>query len=220
MRGFGYQQEKCEMRKVHGVGVNDTTHMTFHRGEDGQRKKSKTYTVWQNMLQRCYCPKRLAKYPTYIGCTVSDEWLLFSNFKQWMDQQPWKNRHLDKDILIPGNKIYSPATCCFVTGEVNLLLNDRGRLRGGYPLGVSWHHHHKKFQAQCRTGSGNKRIHLGYFSDQMAAHAAWQAAKALVIRDSAETLTSEYDAPIRTALLRLADSLFSDREQGIETLAI
>ena len=29
---------------------------------------------------------------------------------------------LDKDILVQGNKVYSPNTCIFVTNDINVLL--------------------------------------------------------------------------------------------------
>lgn len=30
--------------------------------------------------------------------------------------------HLDKDILLKGNKVYSPETCAFVPAKINSLL--------------------------------------------------------------------------------------------------
>ena len=43
---------------------------------------------------------------------------------------------LDKDILVKGNKIYSPDTCCFVPKEVNTVFTKRQSKRGDYPIGV------------------------------------------------------------------------------------
>lgn len=49
----------------------------------------------------------------------------------------WQGNQLDKDILNPGNKEYSPDNCIFVTQDINLLLNSRAKCRGKYPQGVS-----------------------------------------------------------------------------------
>ena len=119
---------------VHGVGINDYEELITLNG-----KQIPEYTVWAGMLKRCYSPKWLEQRPTYKGCTVADEWLYFSNFKQWLDDNGYKPNvhHIDKDILIPGNKIYSPSTCLLVTLAINNLLTDRGNARGSYPMGVT-----------------------------------------------------------------------------------
>lgn len=65
-----------------------------------------------------YLPKNK---PTYEGCTVCDEWLYFSNFKKWFDENYIEGFQLDKDIIIRGNKVYSPQTCCFVPKEINII---------------------------------------------------------------------------------------------------
>lgn len=83
------------------------------------KKKSKFYEVWQGMLQRCYDPKMQERRPTYIGCTVCEDWHNFQNFAKWMSDKDYAGNHLDKDILIDGNKIYSPETCIFVSPYQN-----------------------------------------------------------------------------------------------------
>lgn len=80
------------------------------------------YKIWRGILQRCYI-KRLT-LPTYQDVTVCAEWKCFQNFAKWFENNfkphmiKW---HLDKDILLKGNKVYSPETCCFVPHEVNNL---------------------------------------------------------------------------------------------------
>ena len=75
--------------------------------------------------------------PTYKGCSVSEEWLRFSNFKRWMEKQDWDGKQLDKDILFEGNKVYSAETCVFVTSVVNSFTSDSGAKRGEWLIGVS-----------------------------------------------------------------------------------
>lgn len=167
---------------VCGVGINDADY-DVQKFEtigyvDGKQKRKKVwvcpcYRTWASMLNRCHSAKYQESYPTYKGCTVSEEWLTFSNFKNWMEQQDWKGSQLDKDILFEGNKIYSADTCVFVTPSVNSFTTDRGAARGEWMIGVIWHKAAKKFQAQCRNPFTKKREHLGYFTSELEAHRAW-----------------------------------------------
>lgn len=43
---------------------------------------------------------------------------------------------MDKDILIKGNKIYSPETCCLVPYAINALFVRQDSSRGDLPIGV------------------------------------------------------------------------------------
>ena len=85
------------------------------------RKNTKTYTTWSNMLRRCYCPKSHIRFPTYIGCTIAPIWHNFQNFAQWFDKNYIEGYHLDKDCKIEGNKIYSPENCLFVSPKENTI---------------------------------------------------------------------------------------------------
>ena len=88
-------------------------------------KDKKSYKVWNSMLERCYSNKSLIHNPTYKDCTVCDEWLCFENFEKWYNENYYEVddeiMNLDKDILVKGNKIYSPETCCFVPKRINIL---------------------------------------------------------------------------------------------------
>ena len=80
---------------------------------------TKMYATWVRMFERCYDPKFLARMPTYIGCTVTKEWHNFQVFAKWFEEHYIDGYHLDKDIKVPGNKLYSPDTCMFVTQAQN-----------------------------------------------------------------------------------------------------
>lgn len=127
---------------VCGVGVNDADYPTAKEGiVDGKRVttwRCPYYTRWCAMLRRCYSKERLQAFPTYIGCSVCEEWLTFSNFRKWMASQNWEDRHLDKDFLIEGNKVYGPDTCVFLPGQVNGFILTSKAIRGKYPLGVAY----------------------------------------------------------------------------------
>lgn len=167
---------------IYGVGANDANYVV-QRFEtigyiDGKQKRKLVwscpyYNKWASMLKRCYSLKFQERNPSYRGCTVTDEWLLFSNFKSWMENQDWEGKHLDKDLLFVGNKLYSPNTCVFVTQAVNSFTTDRGAVRGEWLIGVYRNKGTDKFRSKCCNPFTNKREHLGYFSCEQEAHNAW-----------------------------------------------
>ena len=169
---------------VWGVGINDADYKVKIQDswyENGKQKFKLVwvcpfYSKWKSMLERVYSQKFKEKYPSYRECSVCEEWVTFSNFKAWMQQQDWEGKHLDKDILYPGNKLYSTDTCVFVDPKVNIFLVDRQRGRGKYMIGVCWHVLENKFQAQCQ-GLSKKNKFLGYFDTELEAHKAWLACK-------------------------------------------
>jgi hypothetical protein len=135
---------------VLGVGINDLL----------TSSTTKAYSTWYNMIRRCYPPQNQIRNYTYIGCTVCDEWLVFSNFKKWHDENYREGFHLDKDILIEDNKVYSPDTCVFVPQYLNSLLTDSRKARGECPVGVSRAMTHRQktptYTAQCSNGFGKQ----------------------------------------------------------------
>lgn len=87
-----------------------------------KRKRKREYTTWVNMLDRCYGELRLKSNPSYIGCTVCKEWHNYQNFAAWYEvnyPNDGGEYHLDKDIKVEGNRVYSPSTCIFVTQKDN-----------------------------------------------------------------------------------------------------
>lgn len=121
---------------VYGVGINDADYMTNMITTEGKQITCPYYQKWIDILQRTHSEKYFIRYPTYRGCSVCDEWLLFSRFRSWMESQDWEGKCLDKDVIKPGNKIYSPDNCVFVSQHVNLILTTRKRFRGSLPIGV------------------------------------------------------------------------------------
>lgn len=185
-------------RLVCGMGVNDASYIVLPE-INGKRVMCPYYLTWVNMLKRCYSASYQEKKPTYKGCSVAEEWLVFSNFKVWMVRQDWRGRVLDKDILEPGNKLYNSETCVFVTEAVNALLNDHQSKRGYYPQGVCLHKLTGKFVADC-SFDGVRR-HLGIFATADEASSAYNIFKSKLIREVAGLQT---DIRIRGGLLKHA----------------
>lgn len=78
--------------------------------------------IWNSLRGRSRLPK-------YQGVSVA--WENKSDFYQWFNEN-WDPSHpeyqLDKDILVPGNKVYGPDTCCFVPQWLNILISQWERL--------------------------------------------------------------------------------------------
>jgi hypothetical protein len=156
---------------VFGVGFNDADY-PVNRLVAGKQIKCNFYSCWANMIKRCYSKKFQEKNQTYIGCSVCPEWLTFSNFKAWMEKQDYKNKQLDKDLLVVGNKTYSSDNCVFVDHATNSFTLDCGASINGRIAGVCWVESKKKFLANCSDPfTGSK--HLGYFDCKEDAYAAW-----------------------------------------------
>lgn len=183
---------------VYGVGINDADYVVQKWEEagyvDGKRKKKLIwecpfYRAWKNMIMRCYSSKYQERCPTYRGCSVSEEWLTFTVFKNWMETQDWEDKQLDKDLLFEGNKIYSPESCVFVTRMVNNFTTDSGAVRGEWPIGVNWDKRDGKFMSRCSNPFTQKREHLGLFTCEQEAHKAWLKRKRELAKELAAIQT-------------------------------
>lgn len=166
---------------IHGVGVNDSkyplTRNEFIDGKSTRVWSCKIYQAWKNMLCRCYCDKYQSIRTTYKGCSVCEEWLTFSNFKRWVQDQDWEGKQLDKDIIVPGNKVYSPETCAFVSRDLNYFILDSPKRRGQCPIGVRWHARDKKYHARCNNPFTRQYEWLGMFDCPKNAHLTWKRRK-------------------------------------------
>lgn len=157
---------------VCGVGVNDSDSSVYLM-VDGKQRQCPYYQRWINMMKRAYSAHEHKLRPTYVGCSVHTEWHKFSAFRSWMELQDWQGMHLDKDIIIEGNKVYSSETCVFVTRETNLFLLERKADRGAFPIGVTKDKGRYRANVRC----GDKLRHLGNFTTPEEAHQAWRVAK-------------------------------------------
>ena len=191
-----------QRKSIFGVGINDANYITRIE-RNGKSVSCPYYMVWKSMITRCHSERYQKKQPSYIDCSVSDEWKFFSTFRRWMKKQSWEGNDLDKDILEAGNKHYSSETCIFIPRSLNALLLKRESARGEWPIGV---HLHKKgvFRANC-CDSG-KIKHLGLFDTPEGAERAYREFKSNHVREIAKEYIGEvrlYDGLIRHADLIL-----------------
>lgn len=171
---------------VYGVGIVGEKYYNRENTE-----KTKEYYAWINILKRCYSKSLKVKRPTYRDVVCCQEWWFFDNFYKWIHSQDnfayWVNGDrwaVDKDIIIKGNKIYSPATCCLVPPNINSLFTKANNTRGDLPIGVVYMPKHNLYRAYLSID--NKRKSLGTFTTSDEAFKAYKMEKELYIKDVAE----------------------------------
>lgn len=166
-----------EKKLVFGVGINDADYDVSKSALiDGKWKKvwnCPFHIKWFEMIRRCYSLTYKSTHPTYSSCLTVPEWHYFMTFRAWMEKQDWQDKQLDKDILLPGNKVYGPEFCVFVDRSVNNFLLQRESDRGEWPIGVNLHKKTGKFAAQANDLLTKDRKYLGLFNTPEEAHAKW-----------------------------------------------
>lgn len=168
--------------RVHGVG---------YLGE-GQykasinRRNTKIYEMWENMLKRCYAINRGKRSVTYYDCSVNEEWHNFQNFAQWYEDNYYEiegqKMCLDKDIKYKGNRVYSAKNCLIVPERINILFKTNRSQRGSEPIGV--HYHRGEYVARCNTLNG--RIQIGTYSNPKTAFQSYKKFKEKYIKQVAD----------------------------------
>lgn len=182
------------MKTVCGLGINDANYKIKTILND-KSVLCPFYRKWMDMLRRITDKE---KFPSYIGCSVCDEWLKFSNFKNWMEKQDWQGKELDKDLLFKGNKIYSPKTCLFIDKSVNRFLVESMKTKGNLPTGVNFHKASGKYQAQCSEFAKNRK-YLGIFNTPEEAFSVYWLHKQKLALELAE---QQKDEVIKHAIMK------------------
>ena len=208
-----YQKKDRTKKLVYGIGINDVMISGFSTSKIGTR--------WYNIIKRTdRRDPNIYSFETYKDCTLDPRWFKLSAFKEWSEQwDDYENKEIDKDILIPGNKIYGPETCLMVRKSVNLFF--KPNIKRDLPRGV---HHVSKFKeggknpysasivrcgekkkTQSTQGPANSktnkfgRIHLGHYPTIEEASVAYESARKEQIQFLIET---ETDIRVKNALIK------------------
>lgn len=186
---------------VYGVGVNDDP-SCFK-----VLRKDPIYTRWQGMIMRCYSDRFKRTRPTYENVEVCGEWKIYSNFRDWCKLQNHVGNHMDKDLLVEGNTLYSPDTVCFIPPELNSFFTDRKRFTSA-AVGVR-EQEIGKFSARVMNPFTGKRESLGVYDNVFSASDAWRQRKNELAWQWAERLECDgYDQRIVRALREKYDVFF------------
>ena len=171
-------------KSVYGVGFIGTGMYK----ESIYNETTAQYKAWKSMMKRCYSDNFHEQRPTYIDCSVCEEWHNFQNFAKWYDDNFYQIDNekmcLDKDILIKGNKIYSPDTCVFVPNTINTLFIKNNNGRGILPIGVNYQKDKGKYRSYCLVKS--KQKFLGRFDNPQLAFIAYKNFKEKHIKSIAD----------------------------------
>ena len=183
---------------VFDVGILGTRYQISEGGV-----KTKEYVLWCHMLTRCYSDEFKKKNPTYEGCKCSENFKCYEYFYEWCNKQIGfgnEGFHLDKDLLIKGNKLYSEDACVFLPKEINSLLIKREASRGECLIGVYWCNTKKAFKAQVGKNKG-KQKHLGLFNTEIEAFNAYKEAKEAFVKEQANKWKDKIDPRAYNALM-------------------
>lgn len=158
---------------------------------NGRSLRTKAKIVWDGMKERATPGKgRQLRSEAYAGVSIAPEFLNFQFFADWYVKQIGYGLgyHLDKDLLHPGNKVYSPEACVLVPIIVNTFCTDRsGTNKSGLPPGASYDAKRRKYCVQIQSRIA-KKIFVGLFDTVEEARNAYNKRKAQAARDLAEKL--------------------------------
>ena len=204
---FEKGQIRCPYEpRVHGVGyIGEGKYKTKENN-----KHTKCYDAWKDMLRRCYSEEFHEKEPTYKNCSVDDNWLNFQNFAKWYENNYYEivgeRMHLDKDILIKGNRIYSSNTCVYVPQVINTLFIKCDNKRGNYPVGVYYNKRYKKFIAYCNVydilNGKSYQERLGYYESPEEAFKAYKQFKEKYIKQVADLYKDKIPSKLYDAMYK------------------
>lgn len=169
------------------------------------KKPTDEYEVWTGIMGRCYHDKE--KYPTYFGVsTVCEEWHNFQNFAEWFNENKYDvcgRLHVDKDILFPNSKIYSPETCLLVPQRINMLFSNKANNRG-LPNGI-----YKRKSGKYSAKYNSKE--LGVFNSLEEAYAAYAKEKENKIKEVADEYKSIIPEHVYNALYNYKVDIANDK---------
>lgn len=197
----GAVKDELQPDLVYGVGYNNIKNC-IKKGSEYEFE----YKLWTRMLWRCYDTTYMKQFPTYANKTVSEDWLVFSNFVEDVrkfvgyDKAKYETWELDKDILVKGNTVYSKSTCCFAPKQLNyLLINPKGN-RNSYPIGVHKKRDCKKYSV--KMSKDNINVSLGAFDTPEEAFYAYKEAKESYIKEVANRWKDQIDHRVYKALMK------------------
>jgi len=165
---------------IYGVGYLGDGN---YQGTKGNRLDI-VYGIWNNMLARNYDAYTQTKQPAYIGGSVCEEWLNFNNFCDWYvnHESYGLGYNLDKDLLVKGNRLYSPETCTMLPIEINSMIAGSPKSKNGLPLGVN--KIDNGYVARLNKHSEG-REYLGYYKTPEEAHEVYVTAKERYVHNTA-----------------------------------
>ena len=129
-------------QQIRNRGISDNFSPSNHEGYLGDISyyngmniaKTDEYKHWSGMIERCFDKNFKINNPTYENVTCCKEWLCFSTFAEWCRDRKAFGKgiklNLEKDVIVKGNKTYSPELCEMVPHQINGLFTKADKRRG------------------------------------------------------------------------------------------
>lgn len=180
-----------------GTVLKNRSYSKFRSGEIASsrqyiEKNKKIRARWRYIKERCSNCESYKKntLSTYKNVTLCDEWFIFENFKDWYEKNEYmvegEDCHIDKDILIKGNKVYSPNTCIFVPKRINSIFAFK-KTHSKLPSGVEKYIVNGIVKYKSRIYKDDKEKYLGIFETKEEAFEVYKTEKEKYIKEVADS---------------------------------
>ena len=150
------------------------------------RKPTKLYSLWANMLKRCYGDYADSR-STYADVRVCKRWHNFQNFARDVKALPnclKPGFHFDKDLIKRGNREYSPNRCSFVPKLVNSFTANM-RIDGEVGVGIKLDRRNTRRPYVAQSNQHGKLRFHGNYATEAEALTAYRQARNLYARELA-----------------------------------
>lgn len=149
----------------HGF-IGQGPYTSEHR-ENGKRVLHDEYKIWSGMHMRAENFDK--KHPSYADVTICEEWWNYQNFAKWYEEHKYEIEDdflcIDKDLLNPESRIYSPETCCLIPNSINEIFRDyKNYKHDELPIGITKRNDYKTIKYRARTTSVNEFGEIVYVS--------------------------------------------------------
>lgn len=165
----------------------------------------KILSIWKDIVKRTTAGSYAqSKLNTYVGCTLDERFKSYQYFNEWYKRQIGFDLmyEVDKDLLVKGNKHYSPELCTLLPKIINGTLCNSKRARGDLPVGVTLHGQNDMYVARCRyvEDGERKRKTIGYYKTPEDAFQGYKAFKEAYLKRLADYYRDTISAEAYEAL--------------------
>ncbi len=152
---------------VYGVGYCGVGPYPLSYSKKGKKSNTPAYEAWLSRMKSCYGESKSSHL--YVGATVCDEWHNFQNFAKWYYDQPFSDKfgyHLDKDLTIVGNQVYSPEACKLIPPCINTMGIFRISEKFGRTSSGKWRHRVYETRKPSRSYETKEECEKAYILDK------------------------------------------------------
>lgn len=166
------------------------------------------YLAWRDMLSRCYSDKTKERKPSYKNATTSEDWLNYSNFREWYLAEKGDVAivlEVDKDLLGMGTKVYNKETCLLLPKKINIFLKTMPVF--GWTTTINYSPIKCKYFIIVKDEYGNKvfkNIYYDTYREAFSALVAYKEGVMKALADEYKDVLSEkaYNAVINWKVLK------------------